>query len=294
MRYAFIQEQQKAYPVKLLCEVMQVNRSSYYKYLEKLGYPKRDEARLLVEVKALHSQSKSSYGSRRISKGLQGKGYDIGRYRARRLMRQAGVECKQRRRYRVTTQSDHRLPVAANQLNREFNVAVPNRVWATDITYLWTQEGWLYIAAVLDLYSRRIVGWSIAKHMRTELISDALLMAIGRRQPSGNLLHHSDRGSQYARADYQAILARYGIQVSMSRKGNCWDNAVMERFFGSLKSERTDDKNYLTREQAKADVIDYIEMFYNSQRLHSSLNYISPMQFEKLNEISFKKVSIFT
>ena len=159
---------------------------------------------------------------------------------------------------------------------------------ASEIICDRAQEGWLYLSAVLDLFSRRIVGWSVANHMRTELISDALLMAIGRRRPSGDLLHHSDRGSQYASADYQQLLKRQGIRVSMSRKGNCWDNAVMERFFGSLKSERTDGKNYLTREQAKADVIDYIEMFYNSQRLHSSLNYISPMQFEKLNESCLK------
>jgi putative transposase len=280
--------------VKLLCEVMQVNRSGYYRYLKELPHKKSAEDRLFVEVKVLHNQSKGSYGSRRISQGLRMKGYDVGRYRARRLMREAGVECKQRRRYRATTQSNHSLPVAANTLNREFSVVVPNRVWVTDITCLWTQEGWLYLSAVLDLFSRRIVGWSVADHMRTELISDALLMAIGRRQPLGNLLHHSDRGSQYASADYQQLLKRQGVQVSMSRKGNCWDNAVMERFFGSLKSERTEGENYLTREQAKADVIDYIEMFYNSQRLHSTLNYISPMQFEKLNENLFKKVSIFT
>jgi putative transposase len=280
--------------VKLLCEVMQVNRSGYYRYLKKLPHKSSAEDRLFVEVKVLHNQSKGSYGSRRISQGLRMKGYDVGRYRARRLMREAGVECKQRRRYRATTQSNHSLPVAANTLNREFSVSLPNRAWVTDITCLWTQEGWLYLSAVLDLFSRRIVGWSVADHMRTELISDALLMAIGRRQPSVNLLHHSDRGSQYASADYQQLLKRQGVQVSMSRKGNCWDNAVMERFFGSLKSERTQGENYLTREQAKADVIDYIEMFYNSQRLHSTLNYISPMQFEKLNENLFKKVSIFT
>ena len=259
---------------------MHVNRSGYYRYLKELTQPKRDETRILLEVKALDNQSKSSYGSRRIAKGLQAKGYEVGRYKARRLMRQAGVKCKQRRRYRVTTQSDHWFPVAANELNRQFNVEKPNLAWVTDITFLWTQEGWLYLAAVLDLYSRRVVGWSIADHMRTELISDALFMALGRRQPVGGLLHHSDRGSQYASADYQQVLKQQGIRVSMSRKGNCWDNAVMERFFGSLKSERTDGKIYLTREQAKADVIDYIEMFYNSQRLHSSLNYTSPMQFE--------------
>lgn len=270
---------------------MQVNRSGYYKYLKGFTGSKRDEAHLVVEVKTLDRQSKSSYGSRRIAKGLQAKGYAIGRYKARRLMRQAGVECRQRRRYRVTTQSNHRLPVAENKLNRQFKVEKPNRVWVTDITFLWTQEGWVYVAAVLDLYSRRVVGWSIADHMRTELIREALLMALGRRQPGGDLLHHSDRGSQYASVDYQQLLKQKGIQVSMSRQGNCWDNSVMERFFGSLKSERTDGQHYLTRQQAKMDVVDYIEMFYNSQRLHSTLNYMSPVQFENASLFKMDKLT---
>lgn len=270
---------------------MQVNRSGYYKYLKGLTGSKRDEAHLVVEVKILDRQSKSSYGSRRIAKGLQAKGYTIGRYKARRLMRQAGVECRQRRRYRLTTQSNHRLPVAENKLNRQFKMEKPNVAWVSDITFLWTQEGWLYIAAVLDLYSRRVVGWSIADHMRTELIREALLMALGRRQPGGDLLHHSDRGSQYASVDYQQLLKQKGIQVSMSRKGNCWDNSVMERFFGSLKSERTDGQHYLTRQQAKTDVIDYIEMFYNSQRLHSTLNYMSPVQFENAGSFKMDRLS---
>lgn len=261
---------------------MQVQRSGYYGYVKKLKQPWIDaDAPLLVEVKALDQLSRSSYGSRQISKNLKAKGYAVGRHRARTLMRKANIACKQRRRYRVTTQSQHTLPVAANTLNRNFSVAAPNRVWVADITCLWTHEGWLYIAAVLDLFSRRIVGWAIAQHMRGELIGDALQMALGRRRPQKGLTHHSDRGSQYASADYQAALKSAGIIVSMSRKGNCWDNAVMERFFGSLKSERTDQIIYSTREEAKLDIIDYIEMFYNSQRLHSTLGYVTPLQFEK-------------
>lgn len=285
----FIQVQQKVYPVTLLCAVMCVQRSGYYRYVKQLKQPTVTiELKLLVEVKALDKLSRSSYGSRQMAKNLQAKGYEVGRYQARTLMRKAGVECKQRRRYRVTTQSRHLLPIAANVLNRHFSVAAPNRVWVADITYLWTNEGWLYIAAVLDLFSRRVVGWAIASHMREELIGDALQMALGRRQPAIGLMHHSDRGSQYASSDYQAMLKIAGIIVSMSRKGNCWDNAVMERFFGSLKSERTDQINYLTREEAKLDVIDYIEMFYNSQRLHSTLGYVTPLQFEqnKINHFS--------
>jgi putative transposase len=261
---------------------MQVHRSGYYGYVKSLKQPYIDpDSELLVEVKALDKLSRSSYGSRQMSKNLKAKGYAIGRLRARTLMRKAKIECKQRRRYRITTQSQHSLPVAANVLNREFLVAAPNRVWVADITYLWTHEGWLYLAAVLDLYSRRIVGWAIARHMRGELISDALRMALGRRRPDRGLMHHSDRGSQYASADYQAALKSAGIIISMSRKGNCWDNAVMERFFGSLKSERTDQIIYSTREEAKLDIIDYIEMFYNSQRLHSTLGYVTPLQFEQ-------------
>jgi len=261
---------------------MQVHRSGYYDYVKCLKKPVIDaDNKLLIEIKALDKLSRSSYGSRQMSKNLKAKGYAVGRCRARTLMRKANIECKQRRRYRVTTQSKHSLPVAANVLNREFTVEAPNRVWVADITYLWTQEGWLYIAAVLDLYSRRIVGWAIERHMRKELINDALHMALGRRRPGDGLMHHSDRGSQYASADYQAALKSAGIIVSMSRSGNCWDNAVMERFFGSLKSERTDQITYSTREEAKSDIIDYIEMFYNSQRLHSTLGYVTPLQFEQ-------------
>lgn len=267
-----------------LCRVMQVHRSGYYRYIRSLTKRKaRYPERVLTEAKAIHTQSNQSYGSRRLSKSLRDKGYAVGRYQARSMMRACNLKCKQRKRYKATTDSGHGLPVASNVLNRQFNVNLPNRAWVADITYLWTHEGWVYLAAVLDLYSRRIVGWSMADHMKTSLIDGALTMAIGRRQPNAGLLHHSDRGSQYASYDYQALLSTMGITVSMSRKGNCWDNAVMERFFGSLKSERTDGKNYLTKQEAKADVVDYIEMFYNSVRLHSALGYKSPVQFEKLN-----------
>lgn len=269
---------------------MQVSRSGYYGYLKRKQHDKHSlEDKLLLEVKAIAQESRNSYGSRRMAKQLQSKGYAVNRYAARSLMRKAGIECKQRRRYRVTTQSKHGLPVAQNVLKREFNVPTPNRVWVADITYLWTLEGWLYVAAVIDLFSRRVVGWSMAEHMKESLVNEALQMGLQRRQPPEGLLHHSDRGVQYASTTYQAKLKSAGITVSMSRKGNCWDNAVMERFWGSLKSERTEGQIYVTREQAKADVIDYIEMFYNCRRLHSTLNYQSPMQFEKqflLNNLS--------
>ena len=271
--------------MKLLCETLQVYRSGYYAYLKQSASAKQDiDTLLVVEIKTLHKQSDKSYGSRRMAKGLQRKGYNVGRYKARSLMRKADIVCRQRKRFSVTTLSNHTKTIAENILNREFAINVPNRRWVADITYLWTQEGWIYIAAVLDLFSRRVVGWSLANHMREELVSNALSMAVARRRPPRELLHHSDRGSQYASENYQQLLRDSGIIVSMSRRGNCWDNAVMERFFGSLKSERTDRKEYLTREQAKNDVIDYIEMFYNSVRLHSTLGYVSPMQYEKNNQ----------
>ena len=271
---------------------MEVSRSGYYKYLRRDTCVKLGEQKLLIEVKLLSELSRDSYGSRRIAKGLQAQGYRIGRHAARTLMRKAGVTCKQRRRYCATTNSKHNLALAPNILNREFTVTVPNKVWLTDITYLWTLEGWLYIAAVLDLFSRRIVGWAMTSHMRETLVQEALQMALARRRPQSGLLHHSDRGGQYAGQAYQLDLKMAGITVSMSRKGDCWDNAVMERFWGSLKSERTNNVIYSTRQIAKAEVINYIEMFYNSKRMHSTLNYISPLQFE--NQFLLEKMSANT
>lgn len=292
-RYAFITEQKKAYPLKLLCDVLAVSRSGYYKYRQrKLSEKAVQEVLLLEEVKQLAQESDNSYGSRSISKRLQAKGYALGRYAAKTLMRKAGVVCKQRRRYRVTIRSHGDGRAADNVLNRLFKVSAPNRCWVADITFLWTLEGWLYIAAILDLFSRRVVGWAMAEHMKTSLVADALQMALTRRQPRQGLLHHSDRGVQYMSDAYQALLKAAGITVSISRKGNCWDNAVMERFWGSLKAERTNGRVYPTRLMAKIDVIDYIEMFYNCKRPHATLGYLSPMQFE--TQSLLKNLSTFT
>ena len=275
-------ENKKVYPVRITCETLQVSRSGYYKHLRGLGVKTANNL-LMVETKVLHSQSQGSYGSRRIAKGLQAKGYKVGRFQARSLMRKSGLVCKQRRRYKVTTHADPNAKVAANVLNREFAVSQSNKVWVSDITYLRTKQGWLYLAAILDLYSRRVVGWSMAAHMREELTIKALAMACARRKPTAVVLHHSDRGSQYTSESYRDSLKKWGFNESMSRKGNCWDNAVMERFFGSLKAERTGNKIYATRKEARDDVIDYIEMFYNNQRLHSTLGYLSPVDFERLS-----------
>jgi putative transposase len=266
---------------------MQVNRSGYYAYLQRKAESKfAKEKGILVEVKALAKVSKNSYGTRRISNALKEKGYKVGRYKTRRLMKEAGIEVKRRRKFVVTTQSDHCYKVAENTLNRQFEVAEPNTVWGSDITYVWTQEGWLYVAIVMDLFSRRIVGWSVANTLASSLAERALEMAIGRRQPTKSVLHHSDRGCQYASSSYQEKLKESGMVCSMSRKGNCWDNAVVERFFGSMKGERTSHVQYRTFDEAKADIIDYIEMFYNSNRLHSTLNYQSPMQYEQMAGVS--------
>ena len=229
----------------VLCRVMQVSRSGFYGWRRR--GPDDQRRALLHEVREIHRRKRGSYGSRRMARELRRRGYDVGRYQARSLMQEAGVAARQRRRWRHTTDSEHSLPVAPNLLSRQFMVAEPNRVWVADITAIWTLEGWLYLAAVLDLHDRQLVGWAMADHMRTPLVLDALEMAVGRRQPERGLLHHSDRGSQYASHEYRGTLVRHGFQASMSRKGNCWDNAVMERFFGSLKSEWLADQRYASR-----------------------------------------------
>lgn len=222
-----------------------------------------------------------AYGSRRISKRLRSQGHNVGRFRARSLMKKAGISVKHRRKFRITTNSRHNLPVASNLLNRNFQPARPDAVWCSDITYLWTMEGWLYLAVVIDLFSRKVVGWAMSGKMKTSLVTEALSMAYWRRKPGQGLIHHSDRGSQYAGCEYQNPLGAYGMICSMSRKGNCWDNAVVESFFHILKTEWTADMLYRNRNDARSDVIRYIEMFYNSHRLHSYLEYKNPNDFEK-------------
>lgn len=269
---------------------MEVTRSGYYSYLKKQKILSTEkDVKLIVELKVLHNKSNASYGSRRMMKALVGQGYSIGRSKVRRLMRENGIICKQRRRYVVTTNSKHNQPVAENILNRDFNAEVPNQKWVSDITYLWTAEGWLYIAAVLDLFSRRIVGWAIADHMQTNLIESAFKMAVKLRHPKPKLLLHSDQGCQYTSVQYQQAIKRFDVVVSMSRKGECWDNAAMERFFGSLKSEWTNGKRYKTKIEARFDVENFID-FYNSQRLHSTLDYVSPIAYEMLYKSTYAQV----
>ena len=269
----------KAYPVTVLCKVMQVSRSGFYAYL-KSDHNTDPDAFVKARIKAIFKFHRQSYGSRRMLRALKLEGYQIGRYKVRRLMRDQGLKAKRRRRFKVTTESNHRYPVAGNILNRKFDVHTPNSVWAADISYVWTHEGWLYLAVVMDLYSRQIVGWAADRRIKKQLTLDALAMAYWRRKPAVGLLHHSDRGSQYACGDYQKRLERYGMEASMSRKGNCWDNAPMERFFRSLKTEALNGMRFATRASARLEVLDYIT-YYNCHRLHSSLGYLSPMSYEK-------------
>ena len=282
-------EHQETWPVAVLCEVFEVSRSGFYAYLHRHIPPPidREAMELVARVKAIAAKTGYSYGSRRVAKQLQAEGCAVGRCKARRVMREAGVAVhRPPRRRPQTTDSRHGHSVAPNLLARQFDVEKPDQTWAGDITYLWTAEGWLYLAVLLDLYSRKVVGWAMSAHIDAALVQAALQMAVGRRQPAPGLLHHTDRGSQYAGQAYQGLLATQGIRCSMSRKGECLDNAVAERFFGSLKSERTAHRAYTTRQEARADVIEYIEMFYNSTRLHSYLGYRSPNDYEALHKVA--------
>jgi len=283
VRFDFIRQQMKAYPVIVLCQVMRVSRSGFYDYLNRFQQgPDLDpyEERLKSQMRQVFKSSKGSYGSRRMAEQLGKDGFVIGRFKTRRLMRDLGLKAKAPRRHKVTTDSRHSFQVAPNVLNRQFDVQAPNTVWTADISYVWTLEGWMYLAVVMELFSRQIVGWAMDKRMKTQLALDALAMAYWHRKPPKGLLHHSDRGSQYACHDYRNRLEQYGMCASMSRKGDCWDNAPTERFFRSLKSERLSSCRFETRHSARMEVLDYIT-FYNGRRLHSTLGYLSPIEYEK-------------
>jgi transposase InsO family protein len=280
-------EHQETWPVAVLCEVFEVSRSGFYAYVQRHAAPTidRQEVELVAQVRAIAAKTGQSYGSRRMAKQLQAEGFAVGRCKARRLMQEAGVAvCRPTHRRPLTTNSRHGYGIAPNLLARQFNVEQPDQVWVGDITYVWTAEGWLYVSVLLDLYSRKVVGWAMSAQIDAALVQTALQMAVGRRQPAPGILHHTDRGSQYACQAYQGLLAAQGIRCSMSRKGECLDNAVAERFFGSLKGERTAHRAYATRQDARADVMEYIEMFYNSTRLHSYLGYRSPNDYEALRK----------
>jgi len=274
--------------VKMLCRVLGVSRGGFYDFLRRRDRdPDPEHKEKLEWVQDLAAASDHTYGSRRMARALQELGYRVGRHQARSLMREAGVWVRYRRRYRVTTNSKHDQPVFENRLERKFAVEAPDQVYAGDITYVWTAQGWLYLAVVIDLYSRKVVGWSMGRRLNSALVCDALTMALWRRRPSkGQLVHHSDRGVQYASRAFRKLLKARGVAGSMSRKGDCWDNAVVESFFGSLKSERIHWRSYQSRAEARADIVDYITMFYNSRRLHSYLGYQSPDEFERNGQLA--------
>jgi putative transposase len=284
VKYAWISGNKHRWPISLQCEVLGVSTSGYFSHAglarkpSKPGRGLSDEA-VLAHIKAVHAGSKGEYGWPRVWKDLLSKGVRVGKDRIQQLMKLHGIKARGKRRYVVTTDSKHDLPIAPNVLNRDFHPAQPNAVWAGDITYISTDEGWLYLAAVIDLHSRQVVGWSMKSHMETSLVSDALRMAWFRRRPEEGLIFHSDQGSQYCSREFQANLTRYGMKSSMSRKGNCWDNAPTESLWGSLKVGRLHGKRFETRRQAMDEVIDWLT-FYNHRRLHSTLGYVSPMQFE--------------
>ncbi len=281
MKYVFIAQHKKTWPVDLMCRLLGVKRNGYYGYWKRNGHipdPLRQE--MLAAVREIAVASGNSYGSRRMKHAMNALAYPISRNKARKLMKEAGVRVRCRKKYKVTTDSNHQQPLFDNVLDRKFEVSQPDQAYVGDITYLWTQEGWLYLAVVIDLFSRRIVGWSMSSRMKAGLVCDALKMAIWQRQPKAGLIVHSDRGSQYASKAYRHLLQANDFIGSMSRKGNCWDNAVAESFFGSLKQERVQWRHYQTRCEAQQDVLDYISIFYNSRRLHSYLGYKSPSQYE--------------
>ena len=268
--------------MRLLCRVLEVSRSGYYAWRTRPESNRSAENRLLLEkIKSVHKKSRCTYGAPRVHWQLAAECVACSKGRVERLMSANGIRAKQKRRFVATTDSKHDLPVAPNILNREFAVDEPNKVWVSDITYIPTDEGWLYLAGVLDLCSRTAVGWSMSESLERTLVVDALQMAYQRRRPAEGLIHHSDRGSQYASDDYRKLLQDYGMQMSMSRKGDCWDNAPMESFFGTLKKELVHHQKYRTQDEARRDIFDYIEIFYNRERLHSSLGYRSPADYEE-------------
>jgi len=284
VRYEFIDRHREEFTVNVLCHTLNVSRSGYYAWRDR-PLSERDwvNQSIVTEMRAIHRESRQTYGSPRVYAELRFRGYPINRKRVERLMRLHGMAAKQRKKHRVvTTNADPNHPVAPNLLNQDFTASRPNEKWAADISYIETAEGWLYLASIMDLFSRRIVGWAMADNLETDLPKSALAMALQRRCPPKGLIQHSDRGSQYTSAAYQAVLAEAEIQVSMSGTGNCYDNAAKESFFGTLKMEHVYWCEYKTRAEGRASIFEYIEVFYNRRRRHSTIGYHTPEEFERL------------
>jgi putative transposase len=282
VRFSFILAEKAFYPVAVMCRLLLVSRSGFYEWTRR-GPSRRaqEDAVLKGRIAASHKASRGTYGSPRVHDDLRAEGYGVGRKRVARLMREQGLQGCRPRRFKVTTDSEHAMPIAANLVKRDFEPCGPDELWAADITYIRTWEGWMYLAVVLDLWSRRVVGWSMADHMRTELVLGALEMAVGQREPGEETIYHSDRGSQYASHAHRAALAELGMRCSMSRKGNCWDNACVESFFATLKTELIHRQPWPTRAGVRVAVHEYIGGFYNGVRKHSFLGLTSPVEFER-------------
>jgi len=281
MKYRFIEKHQDRYSVGRVCALFGISRSGYYAWKKRRPSQREQINQALIDhIRRIHKMSRKAYGSPRVYAQLKKQGYACNQKTVARLMHQDGLKGQRKYRKVITTNSKHSFPVAPNVLNREFQADKPNQKWVGDITYIPTEEGWLYLAAILDLFSRKIVGWEMSSQIDAVLVENALRMALYQRQPGKGLLHHSDRGVQYASHQIRNILASNQVQVSMSGRGNCYDNAVMESFFGTLKNEWVHHQKYKTRSQARTDIFSYIEGFYNTVRLHSTLGYLSPVEFE--------------
>ena len=286
MKFAFISEKKVAFPVAVLCRVLAVSTSGYYASIARpVSRHARRDQELLKRVSSSHHASKRRYGSPRVHEDLKASGAKVGRKRVARLMQENRLVAITRRRFRKTTDSKHNFPIAPNLLGRDFTAVNPNTSWVTDITFIWTLQGWLYLAVIIDLFSRRVVGWSTSRNVDRHLALAALDMAVRQRRPGSDLVHHSDRGSTYASGDYRKALEREGIECSMSRKGDCWDNAVAESFFSTLKREIENIDHLESWEAANITIAEYIDGFYNLHRRHSALNYNSPIEFELIHSV---------
>jgi putative transposase len=284
MKYRFIFENRSSYKLGKMCKTLEVSRSGYHKYLSSKMSQRRCENMIIEkEIREIYRKSHGRYGSPRIHAEIRTSGKRINRKRVARLMRINRIRAVTKRKYKATTNSAHNKSVADNLLNQNFKATGPNKIWVSDITYIWTKEGWLYLVVIMDIYSRRIVGWSMSENISTNLVITAIVYAIINRNPEEGLIFHSDRGSQYASDGVKSLLRQNKINQSMSRKGNCYDNAVAESFFHSLKTELVYQTNFMTRVEAKNYIFEYIEIFYNRQRRHSALNYLSPVEFENRN-----------
>lgn len=287
MRYRFIDQHRRVWPVVIMCKVLQVSRGGFYGWRRRpQSLQAKRRCALTVKIKAVHEQSRQTYGSPRVHRELLAQDECCCKNTVATIMAESGIKSCIKRKFKATTDSNHGHPVADNLLNRNFEQTAPNRVWTSDITYIRTREGWLYLAIVIDLFSRMIVGWAMSSRITSQLTIDALEMAVARRCPGKGLLHHSDRGGQYACKDYQQRLKRHGMVCSMSRKGDCYDNAPTESVIGTIKTELVNWEDYLTRQQGRESLFEYMEGFYNCQRRHSSLNYVSPKDFESAVKVA--------